>query len=50
MKTMFNARRDLDAGRALALEAKLQSGIIGRPGQVEAVRANMEGREPDFKD
>ena len=50
MKTMFNARRDLDAGRSLALEAKLQSGIIGRPGQVEAVRANLEGREPDFKD
>ena len=50
MKTMFNARRDLDAGQALALEAKLQSGIIGRPRQVEAVRANLEGREPDFED
>ena len=50
MKTMFNARRDVDAGQALALEARLQSGIIGRPGQVEAVRANLEGREPDFKD
>jgi enoyl-CoA hydratase/carnithine racemase len=50
MKRMFNARRDLDVGRALALEAKLQSGIIGHPGQVEAVRANLEGREPDFKD
>jgi enoyl-CoA hydratase/carnithine racemase len=50
MKTMFNARRDLDAGPALALEAKLQSGIIGGPRQVEAVRARLEGREPDFKD
>jgi enoyl-CoA hydratase/carnithine racemase len=50
MKSMFNARRDLDTERALALEARLQSGIIGRPDQVEAVRANLEGREPDFKD
>ena len=50
MKTMFNTRRDLDAAHALALEAKLQSGIIGRPDQVEAVRANLESREPDFGD
>ena len=50
MKTLFNERRDLDAGRSLALEAKLQSGIIGQPNQMEAVRANIEGREPDFED
>jgi enoyl-CoA hydratase/carnithine racemase len=50
MKTLFNARRDLDARHSLALEARLQSGIIGRPDQVEAVRANLESREPDFKD
>ena len=50
MKTLFNQRRDLDAGRSLALEAKLQSGIIGQPNQMEAVRANIEGREPDFED
>lgn len=50
MKTLFNARRDLDARHSLALEARLQSGIIGRPDQVEAVRANIESREPDFKD
>lgn len=50
MKTMFNDRRDLDAAQSLALEARLQSGIIGRPNQLEAVRANVERREPDFED
>ena len=50
MKTLFNERRDLDAGRSLSLEAKLQSGIICQPNQVEAVRANIEDREPDFGD
>jgi enoyl-CoA hydratase/carnithine racemase len=50
IKTLFNERRDLDAGRSLSLEAKLQSRIIGQPNQVEAVRANIEDREPDFGD
>ena len=50
MKTMFNERRDLDTAQSLALEARLQSGIIGRPNQLEAVRANVEGREPEFGD
>ena len=50
MKRLFNERRDLDSGASLALEARLQSRIIGRPNQVEAVRANVEGREPDFED
>lgn len=50
MKILFNDRRDLDAGRSLALEAKLQSGIMGQPNQMEAVHANIEGREPDFED
>jgi len=50
MKTMFNERHDLDTARSLALEARLQSGIIGRPNQLEAVRANVEGREPEFGD
>ena len=50
MKAMFNERRDLDAAQSLALEAKLQSGIIGRPNQLEAVRANVENREPEFED
>ncbi len=50
MKALFNERLDLDAGRSLALEARLQSGIIGQPNQMEAVRANVEGREPEFGD
>ena len=50
IKKMFNERRDLDAGQSLALEARLQSGIMGQPNQLEAVRANVEGREPNFED
>ena len=50
MKTLFNERLDLDTGRSLSLEAKLQSRIIGQANQVEAVRANIEGREPEFED
>ena len=50
MKRMFNGRRDLDAAQSLALEAGLQSRVIGRPNQLEAVRANVEGREPRFED
>lgn len=50
MKQMFNERRDLDAGQSLALEAKLQSRVIGHPNQLEAVRANSAGREPEFED
>jgi len=50
MKKLFNARRDLDAAQSLELEAGLQSRVIGRPNQIEAVRANIEGRDPDFND
>jgi hypothetical protein len=47
---LFNDRAFLDAGQSLALEARLQSGIIGGRNQLEQVRANTEGREPDFGD
>jgi hypothetical protein len=50
MKRMFNERRDLDAGQSLALEAKLQSRVMGHPNQLEAARANSAGREPEFED
>ena len=50
MKTLFNERFDLDTGRSLSREAELQSRIIGQANQMEAVRANIEGREPEFKD
>ena len=50
MKKLFNTRHDLDAAQSLELEAGLQSRVIGRPNQLEAVRANTQGREPDFND
>ncbi len=50
MKKLFNERHDLDAGRSLALEARLQSGIMGGPNQLEQVRAKTEGRAPEFED
>jgi enoyl-CoA hydratase/carnithine racemase len=34
----------------LALEEKLQRGLVGSPNQLEAVQANMEKRVPRFKD
>lgn len=39
-----------DPAVGLGLEAKLQSGLIGTPNQVEAIRANFENRAPDFED
>ena len=50
MKRMFNECPDLDIGASLALEARLQTRVMGGSNQVEAVRANVEGREPKFKD
>jgi hypothetical protein len=32
------------------LEEKLQRSLLGRPNQIEAVRANMEKRPPKFED
>jgi hypothetical protein len=34
----------------MKLEETLQRSIIGSPNQMEAVKANFENREPDFKD
>ncbi len=48
MKRLLNASLCLDDSAALALEAELQLGVIGRPNQVEAVRANVEKRAPKF--
>lgn len=39
-----------DARTGLALEASLQGGLIGSPNQVEAIKANFENREPNFRD
>lgn len=48
IKALLNGGLDADPASALALEAKLQLSIIGQPNQVEAVRANMEKRDPEF--
>ena len=50
IKRLIDAAWALNDKAALALEAKLQHGIIGSINQVEAVRANSEGRAPNFKD
>ncbi|NNC78437.1 MAG: enoyl-CoA hydratase, partial [Woeseiaceae bacterium] len=50
MKRLFNSGFDLDDAAALALEARIQSGLMGRPNQVEAVAANLEKRPPEFDD
>lgn len=39
-----------DGAAGLALEAKLQSGLMLQPNQVEAVMANMQKRAPRFRD
>jgi hypothetical protein len=40
----------LPVREALALEAKLQMGLMGKANQREAVAANIERREPRFDD
>ena len=47
---MLNETRNLDVAEGLALEAKLQVGLIGKPNQIEAVRSNLEKRPPKFED
>lgn len=49
-KRLLNQTRELDVAAGLALEAELQVGLIGRPNQIEAVRANLEKRPPRFED
>lgn len=50
MKKMFNECQELDSGSSLALEAELQMRVMSGPNQLEAVRANVAGREADFQD
>lgn len=47
-KRLFNRAWDCDAAEALALEAELQMRILGRPNQMEAVRAGLAGEPPRF--
>jgi enoyl-CoA hydratase/carnithine racemase len=49
-KKLLNSSRVLSLEEGLKLEATLQRSVIGQPNQVEAVKANLERREPRFKD
>ena len=50
IKTLFNEAANLTNQQALQLEARLQLSLLGSPNQVEAVMANLEKRDPDFRD
>jgi enoyl-CoA hydratase/carnithine racemase len=49
-KRLLDEAWRLPVAEGLALEERLQRGLIGRPNQVEAVRANLEKRAPRFAD
>jgi len=49
-KTLFNDGPGMTRADALKLETALQVSLLGSPNQMEAVQANMEKREPSFKD
>ena len=49
-KKLFEESWHADARTGLELEAALQTGLIGSPNQVEAIKANFENRKPDFRD
>ncbi|HJO23949.1 MAG: crotonase/enoyl-CoA hydratase family protein [Myxococcota bacterium] len=49
-KQLFDAAPDLSVAQGLRLEEGLQRGLLGKPNQIEAVKANLEKREPRFSD
>ncbi len=49
-KRLLEASGLIGVEEGLALEAKLQRSLIGHPNQIEAVKANLERREPAFRD
>jgi len=50
MKRLFNDAWRLSEPEALALEAELQLGVLGKGNQLEAVMANLQKRAPNFDD
>ena len=50
MKQLFNAAWRLSDAEALAMEAKVQLGVMGKKNQLEAVMANLQKRVPNFDD
>ena len=49
-KRLLNAARLLDDSAGLLLEEGLQRSVLGKPNQIEAVKANLEKRDPTFTD
>jgi enoyl-CoA hydratase/carnithine racemase len=49
-KRLLNQAPLLAVGDGLALEARLQRGLLGSANQVEAVSANLQKRAPKFSD
>ena len=49
-KKLYEESWHADAATGLALEATLQQDLIGSANQVEAIRANLEKRSPNFQD
>jgi enoyl-CoA hydratase/carnithine racemase len=49
-KKLLNASVQVGVAEGLELEEQIQMSLIGRPNQIEAVKANLEKRDPAFKD
>jgi enoyl-CoA hydratase/carnithine racemase len=49
-KRLLDGAATGDVAEGLRLEEELQRSLVGRPNQVEAVRANLERRPPKFSD
>ncbi|WP_267381597.1 MULTISPECIES: crotonase/enoyl-CoA hydratase family protein [unclassified Sphingomonas] len=49
-KSLYNQAADLDGAGMLRAESAVQGGILRTPNQIEAVRANMDKRDPIFTD
>jgi enoyl-CoA hydratase/carnithine racemase len=49
-KELFNRLSSADAAEQFAAERRVIGGLISSPNQVEAVKAGMEDRAPDFAD
>jgi enoyl-CoA hydratase/carnithine racemase len=49
-KRLLDATGVMGVAEGLRLEESLQRSLLGRPNQLEAVRSNLEKREPKFED
>jgi enoyl-CoA hydratase/carnithine racemase len=50
IKRLVNEAWRISDAEALALEARLQLGVMGKNNQLEAVMANVQKRAPKFDD